>query len=146
VNLKHLIEILVADKHNNPSNYSLVILSEGAEWEGYTVKEYGPADAFGHRKKMSVAEDLSNEIKAATGEETLVSDLTYDLRSGTPDFIDRMVAFTFAGMAMDAVKAAIRWCRSPIRNSGRAKWTSLPCTTQNTTGRLMNESWVCLCF
>jgi hypothetical protein len=28
-------------------NYSLVILSEGAEWEGYTVKEYGPADAFG---------------------------------------------------------------------------------------------------
>ena len=104
VNLKHLIEILVADKHNNPSNYSLVILSEGAEWEGYTVKEYGPADAFGHRKKMSVAEDLSNEIKAATGEETLVSDLTYDLRSGTPDFIDRMVAFTFAGMAMDAVK------------------------------------------
>ncbi len=68
VNLEHLIEILVTDKRNNPSNYSLVILSEGAEWEGYTVKEYGPADAFGHRKKMSVAEDLSDEIKAATGE------------------------------------------------------------------------------
>ena len=104
VNLQRLIEILVADKHSNPSNYSLVILSEGAEWEGYTVKEYGPADAFGHRQKMSVAEDLSNEIKAATGEETIVSDLTYDLRSGSPDFIDRMVAITFAGMAMDAVK------------------------------------------
>ena len=116
VNLKHLIEILVADKHNNPSNYSLVILSEGAEWEGYTVKEYGPADAFGHRKKMSVAEDLSNEIKAATGEETLVSDLTYDLRSGTPDFIDRMVAFTFAGMAMDAVKAGETGLMTAIRN------------------------------
>ena len=53
------------DKRNNPSNYSLVILSEGAEWEGYTVKEYGEPDAFGHRKKMSVAEDLSNEIKHA---------------------------------------------------------------------------------
>ena len=116
VNLKHLIEILVADKHNNPSNYSLVILSEGAEWEGYTVKEYGPADAFGHHKKMSVAEDLSNEIKAATGEETLVSDLTYDLRSGSPDFIDRMVAFTFAGMAMDAVKAGETGLMTAIRN------------------------------
>ena len=104
VNLQHLIEILVADKQNNPSNYSLVILSEGAEWEGYTVKEYGVADAFGHRKKMSVAEDLSNEINAATGEETVVSDLTYDLRSGSPDFVDRMVAITFAGMAMDAVE------------------------------------------
>jgi len=104
VNLKHLIEILVADKHSNPSNYSLVILSEGAEWEGYAVKEYGPADAFGHRKKMSVAEDLSSEIKAATGEETVVSYLTYDLRSGSPDFVDRLVAITFAGMAMDAVE------------------------------------------
>ena len=104
VNLQRLIEILTADKGNNPSNYALVVLSEGAEWEGYKIKEYGPADAFGHRKKMSVAEDLSDEIKAATGEETIVSDLTYDLRSGSPDFVDRMVASTYAGMAMDAVE------------------------------------------
>ena len=104
VNLPHLIEVLSKDKRNNPSNYSLVILSEGAEWEGYKVKEYGEPDAFGHRKKMSVAEDLSSEIKAATGEETVVSDLTYDLRSGSPDFVDRMVASTFAGMAMDALQ------------------------------------------
>jgi len=103
VNLGKLIELLMTDKRNNPSNYALVIVSEGAEWEGYTVKEYGPADAFGHRKKMSVAEDLSNEIKAATGEETIVSDLTYDLRSGSPDSVDRMVASTFAGMAVDAI-------------------------------------------
>jgi 6-phosphofructokinase 1 len=105
VNLEHLIEILVTDKRDNPSNYSLVILSEGAEWEGYLVKEYGPADAFGHRKKMSVAEDLSDEIKIATGNETVVSDLTYDLRSGSADFVDRMVASTFAGMAMDSLEA-----------------------------------------
>ncbi len=116
VNLMHLIEILVDDKHNNPSNYSLVILSEGAEWEGYTVKEYGPADAFGHRKKMSVAEDLSNEINAATGEETLVSDLTYELRSGSPDFLDRMVAITFAGMAIDAVEEGKSGLMTAIRN------------------------------
>jgi ATP-dependent phosphofructokinase / diphosphate-dependent phosphofructokinase len=102
VNLKHLIELLIQDKRNNPSNYSLVILSEGAEWQGYAVKEYGDPDAFGHRKKMSVAEDLSDEIKHTTGEETVVSDLTYELRSGSPDFVDRLVAFTFAGMAMDA--------------------------------------------
>jgi len=104
VDLKHLIELLMDDKRNNPSNYSLIILSEGAEWQGYAVKEYGEADAFGHRKKMSVAEDLSDEIKRATGEESVISDLTYDLRSGSPDFIDRLVAFTFAAMAMDAVE------------------------------------------
>ena len=54
---------------------------------------------------MSVAEDLSDEIKRLTGDETVVSDLTYDLRSGSPDFVDRMVAITYAGMAMDAVQA-----------------------------------------
>src|SRR5215831_4837463 len=104
VNLEKLIDLLLAEKRDTPSNYVLVVLSEGAEWEGYTVKEYGEPDAFGHRKKMSVAEDLSNEIINTTGAETIVSDLTYDLRSGSPDFVDRMVAFTFAGMAMDALE------------------------------------------
>ncbi len=102
--LQHMIELLVEDKKSNPSNYALVILSEGAEWEGYTVREYGEADAFGHRKKANVAEDLSDEIKKAVGAETIVSDLTYDLRSGSPDFIDKMVAFTFASMAMDCIE------------------------------------------
>jgi len=29
--------------------------------------------------------------------------LTYDLRSGDPDFVDKMVALTFGTMALDAV-------------------------------------------
>ncbi len=116
VDLPKLIDLLITDKKNNPSNYSLAVLSEGAEWEGYKVKEYGDPDAFGHRKKMSVAEDLSNEIIAATGEETIVSDLTYDLRSGSPDFVDRMVAATFAGMAMDAIKAGKHGLMMAISN------------------------------
>jgi 6-phosphofructokinase 1 len=104
VDLEKLIDLLIRDKQSNPSNYALLILSEGAQWQGYQVKEYGEPDAFGHRKKMSVAEDLSNEIKARKGEDTIVSDLTYDLRSGSPDFVDKMVASTFAGMAMDAIQ------------------------------------------
>jgi ATP-dependent phosphofructokinase / diphosphate-dependent phosphofructokinase len=51
------------DKRANPSNYALVVLSEGAEWEGYSVHEYGEPDAYGHRKKASVAEVFANEIK-----------------------------------------------------------------------------------
>jgi ATP-dependent phosphofructokinase / diphosphate-dependent phosphofructokinase len=108
VDLKKLIDLLVTDKRNNPSSYALVILSEGAEWEGYQVREYGEADAFGHRKKANVGEDLSEEIKKCTGEETIISDLTYDLRSGSPDFVDRMVAATFAGMAMDCIQEGRR--------------------------------------
>ncbi|HWR54495.1 MAG TPA: 6-phosphofructokinase [Bryobacteraceae bacterium] len=102
--LNHMIELLVKDKKDNPSNYALCVLSEGAEWEGYSVKEYGEADAYGHRKKANVAEDLSEEIKRRAKEETVVSDLTYELRSGEADFIDKMVATTFGNMAMDCLQ------------------------------------------
>jgi ATP-dependent phosphofructokinase / diphosphate-dependent phosphofructokinase len=101
--LERLIDLLMTDKKNNPSNYSLCVLSEGAEWAGYNVREYGEADAFGHRKKANVAEDLSDEIKKRTGQETVISDLTYELRSGEPDFIDKLVATTFGNMAMDCL-------------------------------------------
>ncbi len=103
VNLDTLVELLMTEKKNNPSNYSLVVLSEGAEWEGYQVTEYGEPDAYGHRKKANVGESLAEEIKKRTKEETVVSDLTYDLRSGDPDFVDKLVASTFGAMALDTV-------------------------------------------
>ena len=105
VNLDKLVELLLTDKKNNPSNYCLVILSEGAQWEGYQVREYGEPDAYGHRKKENVAEALADEIHRRTSEETIVSDLTYDLRSGVPDFVDKLVASTFGTMALEAVLA-----------------------------------------
>jgi len=101
--LQKMIELLVSDKRNNPSSYSLVVMSEGAQWQGYKVREYGEPDAFGHRKKMSVAEDFSDQLKKATGEETVVSDLTYDLRGGEADFVDKLVATTFGNMALDCI-------------------------------------------
>src|ERR1700761_5401494 len=104
VNLSKLLDLILEDKQKNPSSYALVLLSEGAEWEGYQVSEYGEADAFGHRKKANVAEALSDIIKKHSGDETIVSDLTYDLRGGPPDFVDKMVAATFAGMAIDLME------------------------------------------
>jgi 6-phosphofructokinase 1 len=101
--LPKLIDMLIEEKRGNSSNYSLLVISEGAEWQGYQVEEYGEADAYGHRKKLSVAEALSGEIKSRTGEETIVSDLTYDLRSGDPDFVDKLIAGTFGNMALEAV-------------------------------------------
>jgi len=105
VNLDKLIDLLMVEKHNTESNYVLVVLSEGAKWEGYTAQEYGEPDAFGHRKKASVAEALSTEISRHTGEESIVSDLTYDLRSGDPDFVDKLIAANFGNLALDAVLA-----------------------------------------
>jgi 6-phosphofructokinase len=103
VDLDGLIRLLMEDKRGNPSNYALVVLSEGARWEGYELREYGEADAYGHRKKANVAESLADEVRQRTGEETIVSDLTYDLRSGDPDFMDKLVAVTFGNMAYDAI-------------------------------------------
>lgn len=103
VNLDKLISLLIEDKRTNPSHYAMVVLSEGAEWEGFRAQEYGEADAYGHRKKASVADSLADEIKKRTGEETIVSELTYELRSGAPDFVDKLVALTFGNMAYDAM-------------------------------------------
>ncbi len=103
VNVDKLIDLLLTDKKNNPSNYCLIILSEGAKWEGYEPHEYGATDAFGHRKKQNVGESLSDEIQKRVSEETIVSDLTYDLRSGAPDFVDKLIASTFGTMALDCV-------------------------------------------
>ena len=76
---------------------------DNPESRRHEVQEYGEADAYGHRKKASVAESLADEIRRRTGEETLTSDLTYDLRSGEPDFVDKLVGLTFGNMAYDAI-------------------------------------------
>ncbi len=119
-----LIELVLEDKRNNSSSYALVLLSEGAEWEGYQVQEYGQADAFGHRKKANIAEVL-NEYIQARGEETIVSDLTYDLRSGAPDFVDRMVANTFGGMAIDIIRQGGKGVMTAI-NGGKYAAVPIP--------------------
>ncbi len=102
--LDKMLSLLMEDKRSNPSNYCLVVLSEGAGWTNYSIREYGEADAFGHKKKANVGEDLGEEVRKRTKEETVISDLTYDLRSGEADFIDKMIASTFGNMAIEAVQ------------------------------------------
>ncbi|MBI1737971.1 MAG: 6-phosphofructokinase, partial [Acidobacteria bacterium] len=80
--LDALVALLTEDKRNNPSSYSFVIASEGAVWKGQKVAEFGEADAYGHKKKADIGHALAEEIKQRTGEDTMASDLTYDLRSG----------------------------------------------------------------
>lgn len=116
VDLDKLIKLLLDEKRDNPSNYVLVILAEGASWHGYEVQEFGHADALGRRKKASVAQVLADEIAYRTSEETIVSDLTYDLRSGDPDFIDKLVGSTFGTMALDALFAGDHGKMSAIVN------------------------------
>jgi len=101
--LDRLASVLAADHAGNPSHYAFVIAAEGAVPIGMTLKEYGDADAYGHRRKADIGGFLVAELQARTGIETVTSELTYDLRSGEPDSLDQMVATTFANVAMDMV-------------------------------------------
>src|ERR1700738_1748358 len=50
-NVEHLTELLVADRSKNPSRYSVVLVSEGAMFEGGEMAfERETTDAFGHKK------------------------------------------------------------------------------------------------
>ena len=104
MSLDRLLELLAEEKRNTPSNYALVVLSEGAKWQGY-VPAFERYDASGHVRPPSIAEALKTEIAERLGEESMASDLTYELRSGEPDFVDKLVATTFGNIATDAILA-----------------------------------------
>jgi ATP-dependent phosphofructokinase / diphosphate-dependent phosphofructokinase len=105
--LDRVAQLLADDKRNNLSHYALIVVSEGAVWKEGSVKEYGEADAYGHRKKVDIGEALGEEIKRRTGSEIMISDLTYDLRSGEPDAIDQLVAITFANIAVEMLRDGV---------------------------------------
>ena len=98
-----LAPVLAEDHRLNPSHYAFVIAAEGAIWRGGSLAEYGRPDAYGHRRKVNVAEALVEELSRRTGIESVASELTYDLRSGEADSLDQMVAITFANVAMDLI-------------------------------------------
>lgn len=120
-----LTSLLTEDKRNNPSNYSFVIASEGAVWTGGKVADFGEADAYGHRKKVDIGHALAEILRQRSGEETMVSDLTYDLRSGDPDAVDQVVATTFANLALDLIGGNIFGRMVAVRE-GRYAHAPLP--------------------
>ncbi len=103
VSIDRLAELIASDR-NNPQNYSTVVLSEGANL-GVPVESVGPADAYGHRKKVNVAEFLSDELsQRMPGIRFLPIDLTYFLRSGEPEVYDKHMAIFFANAIMSQVE------------------------------------------
>jgi 6-phosphofructokinase len=104
VNIEKLINFLIEDKRNNPSNYAIMTISEGAILEGGNVIETGEADMFGHRKLGGVGELVAEEIKRRTSQDILYQPLAYLMRSGAPDSLDRMVAMSYGHLAVQLIK------------------------------------------
>src|SRR5216684_4067811 len=102
-NIDRLASLIAQDRHN-PQNYSTVVLSEGANL-GMPVEEIGPPDAYGHRKKVNVAEFLAEQLtERLPGVRFLPIDLTYFLRSGEPEAYDKHMAIYYANLIMSLVE------------------------------------------
>ncbi len=120
--LEGLIELLLEDKRTNPSSYAFVIVSEGAKWQGQAVPDAG-YDVYGHRRNADVGQLLADEIHERTGEEIMVSDLTYDLRSGDPDALDQIVSITLANVAVDLIREGLHGRLTAVQGG---KYTHAP--------------------
>ena len=99
-----LVEFLVEDKRNNPSNYAIMTISEGAIMQGGEVIESGEADMFGHRKLGGVGVLVAEEIKRISGQDIIYQQLSYLMRSGAPDSLDRMVAMSYGNLAVQLIR------------------------------------------
>ncbi len=101
VNIERLAEMLLEDKSNNPSNYAMMTISEGAQIEGGDIIMSGEEDAFGHRKLGGIGAECGELLKRITGGRLILQQLGYLMRSGSPDSLDLMVATNYAVMAAD---------------------------------------------
>ena len=121
-----LATLLMTDKRANPSNYAFVTVSEGAELKGGGTVEAGEADAFGHRKLGGIGAITADYLHTVTGEEVMLQQLSYLMRSGSPDSLDLMVAENYANMAMTLVERGASNRMVALRDG---IYTSIPIST-----------------
>lgn len=103
-NVEKLARLLLEDKRNNPSNYAIMTISEGAVMEGGEMVQWGEADPYGHRKLGGIGMVTAEAIKRITGHNVMYQQLGYLMRSGPPDSLDRMVAMSFGNLAVQLIQ------------------------------------------
>jgi 6-phosphofructokinase len=101
--VEKLARFMVEDKANNPSAYSIMVISEGAIPTGGSVMEWGKEDAYGHKKLGGIGEWTAERIHKLTGHDIIQQRLAYLMRCGAPDSLDRMVATNFGNLAVDLI-------------------------------------------
>jgi len=124
--MERLAGMLVQDKAENPSNYSIMTISEGAHMIGGQPLKYGAEDAFGHQKLGGIGFVVSEALKKLTGEETIYQQVAYLMRSGAPDALDRMVALSFANLGMELFAKKSKGRMVALQ---KGKYTHVPAST-----------------
>jgi ATP-dependent phosphofructokinase / diphosphate-dependent phosphofructokinase len=99
--VERLAKLIARDKRQNPSNYAMVVISEGASMIGGQIVEYGQEDAYGHKKLGGIGQITGEALKQLSGIDIVHQQLAYLMRAGAPDSLDRMVAISYANLAVD---------------------------------------------
>lgn len=110
-NIEKLAELMVQDRQTNPSRYSVVLVSEGAMFEGgEKVFSDEKTDAYGHKKLGGIGDLISERLKKVAPKLTQGSEigvihqkLAYLVRCGNPDAMDAIVPMAFGNLAIDLI-------------------------------------------
>jgi 6-phosphofructokinase 1 len=110
--IERLTELMVYDRNRNPSNYSVVLVSEGAQFAGDTDMSFEgeEADMFGHKKLGGIGDRVANALKELSPKynngrrvNVVSQRLGYLVRSGNPDALDSIAPMAFGNLALDLV-------------------------------------------
>jgi 6-phosphofructokinase len=107
--IDRLAELLVEDRQHNPSRYSVVLVSEGATFEGGEMTfQDTTRDAYGHAKLGGIGDLVSARLKDLSAKyhngraiNCINQKLGYLVRGGDPDAIDSIVPMVFGNQALD---------------------------------------------
>jgi 6-phosphofructokinase 1 len=142
-NIEHLAELLMADRKLNPSHYSVVIVSEGAMFEGgEMVFKDKTTDAFGHAKLGGIGDLVSENLKDYTAKyndgrsvDTVNQKLGYLVRCGDPDAIDSIVPMAYGNLALDLILKKLHG-RLVVLKNGR--YDNIPVDIVTSTKKTVN--------
>jgi 6-phosphofructokinase 1 len=124
-NIDHLCERLSEDRRKNPSNYSVVLVSEGATFTGESemVYEDQEKDMFGHKKLGGIGDRVARTLRELSPKynnghriNVVNQRLGYLVRSGDPDALDSVVPMAFGNLAMDLILDGVSGRLVNIRN------------------------------
>ncbi len=109
--MERLTELMIKDRRDNNSNYSVVLVSEGAMFEGGEMTfSNQETDAYGHKKLGGIGDLVSAELQSRApkynnGESisTINQRMSYMTRSGQPDAIDSIVPMAYGNLAVDLI-------------------------------------------
>lgn len=142
-NIEKLTELLVLDRLQNPSKYSVVLVSEGAMFKGgEMIFKETTKDAYGHAKLGGIGELVSAKIIELSPKynnhqpiKTITQKLGYLVRGGDPDAIDSIVPMAYGNLALDLIGSGIHG-RLVVLKNGR--YDNMPIDVVTSTSKVVD--------